>query len=29
MIESKYVVMSHALEDQGGHHHVNCKNELN
>jgi len=26
-LKSKYVVMSHALENQGGHHHVNCKNE--
>lgn len=25
--KSKYVVMSHALENQGGHHHVNCKSE--
>lgn len=26
-LQSKYVAMTHAGEDQGGHHHVNCKNE--
>ena len=26
-LKSKYVAMTHAVVGQGGHHHVNCKNE--